>query len=117
MPPYGDMFRTGEVVLIYFRNEPAIFARVESIVPDRKKGWWRTTFLALAIPLKKMTWILDDDQVRGADFTMNSEPLRIERVVAPAGEPPTNLQEQEISPEERNPEGGARIVSMFGDEE
>ncbi len=117
MSANGDMFRPGEVVLIYFRNEPAFFARVESIVPDRKKGWWRLTFLALAVPLKKMTWILDNDQVRGAEFTMNSEPLKIERVVAPDEEPPARSPEQSTSPEESSSESGARIVPMFGDDE
>ncbi len=117
MPPYGDMFRPGEVVLIYFRNEPAFFARVESILPDRKKGWWQLCFLALAVPVKKMTWILDDDQIRGADFTMNGEPIKIERVVAPADKAPANLPDQDISSEKGSSEGGARIVSMFGDDE
>lgn len=110
MPPYSKKFYPGEVVLIYFHEKPTVFARIEDIRPDRKKGWWQLTFLPLALPMQLITWTLDDDQVRGAEFTMQQEPIRMERVVAPNaavdsasktnnGEPATN--------------SGGRIVSLF----
>ena len=113
MPPYGDMFKTGEVLLVYFQEQPAFFARVEEIRPDKKKGWWRMTFLILTIPLQKTTWILDDDQMRGSDFTMGGQPLRIERVVAP--EEPRRPQ-PEIEDEDDEPRTGGRVISMFDEE-
>ncbi len=76
--------RENDVVLVYVQNEPAFFARVEKIMPDYKKGWWQITFLMLKIPLEVFSWILDEHQIRGADFTMNGMPLRLEHVIAPA---------------------------------
>ncbi|MBN2011447.1 hypothetical protein JW960_19095 [candidate division KSB1 bacterium] len=73
-----------DVVLVHVQEKPAFFARVEKIVPDMKKGWWQVTFLMLKIPLEVFVWILDNEQIRGADFTMNSIPIRIEAVVTPS---------------------------------
>jgi len=111
MPPYGDMFRKGEVLLTYFQDKPGFFIRVENVERDRKKGWWRMTFLILAIPLQTLTWILDDDQMRGSDFTMGGQPLRIERVAAPDT---TFPQVEEKDVQENSTKG--RVVSMFDDE-
>jgi len=111
MPPYGEKFTQGEVVLVHYQNQPAFFARIERLIPDRKKGWWRMTFLVLALPMQKMTWILDDDQMRGADFTMGGNPVRIERVESPAEEGPP--QEDVDS----GGEGSGHVVPMFGEEE
>jgi hypothetical protein len=117
MPPYGDKFRNGEVLLIYFRGEPTFYARVESIVADKKKGWWQMTFLVLSLPPHTMIWILDDDQIRGAEFTMGGNALRIERVVAPTPEQAQANPPSSPLDATQDGESGARIVSMFGDEE
>lgn len=68
------------------------------------------TFLVLTIPLQKLIWILDDDQIRGADFTMGGNPVRIERVAAP---------EKKLDRESEPPgqEETGRVVSMFGEDE
>jgi len=84
-------FSENDVVLIYIENNPAFFARVEKIIADKKPGWWQMTLLVLQIPLITLTWILDNEQIRGADFTMKGTPVRIEKVVAPnqpQSEPP-----------------------------
>ena len=70
MSDSSKAFTAGEVLLVHFQNTPAFFIRVEDISPDHKKGWWQMSFLTLTIPLKKITWILDEQQIRGADFTM-----------------------------------------------
>ena len=36
--PYGEKFTQGEVVLVHYQNQPAFFARIERLIPDRKKG-------------------------------------------------------------------------------
>ena len=72
-----------ELVLIYIENKPAFYARIEKIWPDVKPGWWRVKFLALTFPVKIMTWIIDDEQIRGAEFTMGGIPIRIEKVAVP----------------------------------
>ncbi|MBN2413969.1 hypothetical protein JXQ31_20005 [candidate division KSB1 bacterium] len=112
MQQYNKMFRTGEVVLIYFHEKPSLFARIEDIRADSKKGWWRVTLLPLILPLQKITWILDNEQMRGADFTMQQNPVRIERVVAPEENVPR--EEKEKPPEEQDK--GGRIISLFDEE-
>ena len=73
-----------DIVLVHFENKPAFFARVERIDPDYKRGWWHVKFFVLALPMQVMTWIIDDEQIRGADFTMGGVPVRIEKVEPPA---------------------------------
>jgi hypothetical protein len=70
----------GDVVLIHFKEEPSFFARVESIEPDIKKDWFHVKLLILAIPLTTVTWILREEYLNGAPFTMEGNPLRIEPV-------------------------------------
>lgn len=112
MQQSNKMFRPGEVVLLYFHEKPSLFARIEDIRADIKKGWWRVTLLPLMLPLQKVTWILDNDQLRGAEFTMQQNPVRIERVVAP--------EEKEIPEKKETPppdhKDGGRIISMFDEE-
>ena len=98
-----------DVVLVYMDEQPAFFARVEKIVPDVKSGWWQITFLLLQIPLVTFTWILDNEQIRGADFTMKQTPMRIERVIAPAQEVTSEL-DSENSNETTSSKG--RILTM-----
>lgn len=83
-----------DVVLIYTENKPAFFARIENITNDVKKGWWRVRLLILQVPLMLTTWILDNEQIRGADFTMGGTPVRIEKVVAPDVTAETNKFEK-----------------------
>ena len=72
-----------DIILIYIENQPTFFARIEAIYPDVKTKWWRVKLLILKIPLVVTTWILDENQIRGADFTMDGIPVRIEKVTAP----------------------------------
>ncbi len=101
-----------DVILVYIDNNPTFFARVENISPDVKKGWWRVKLLILQIPLVITTWILDNDQIRGADFTMGGTPVRIEKVIAPALSPETLDTEQKETELVEIPKKQARIVSL-----
>ena len=74
------MMHEGEVVLIYHEDQPAVFARVESIQPDIKKGWYQVTLLLLAIPKREIAWILRDSYMDGDPFTIGGKQLRIEEV-------------------------------------
>ncbi|MCI0494094.1 hypothetical protein L0Z72_03735 [candidate division KSB1 bacterium] len=102
-----------ENILFYIENKPAFFARIEEIAPDIKKGWWRVKLLVLQVPLFVTTWILDDEQIRGADFTMNGTPIRIEKVVAPAT-PPAKKSSHQKEPQlsKKTTQKKARIVSL-----
>lgn len=72
-----------DIVLIYFEDKPVGFARVEDILPDHKKDWYHITLLMLRIPLQTVTWTLKDIYIEGAEFTMNGNRMRLEKVVAP----------------------------------
>ena len=70
----------GTVVLISYQGEPAMYARIESIEPDIKKGWYHVTFLLLTIPPQPVTWILREEYINGVSFTMGGMPMTIKRV-------------------------------------
>ena len=74
------MTREGEVVLIYYEDHPAIFARIEHIEPDIKKGWYQVTLLMLTIPTHVVTWILRGSYIDGGSFTMGGRSVRLEEV-------------------------------------
>lgn len=107
-PPYKNMFHEGEVLLVYFQKQPAFFLRVEEIRPDHKKNWWRMQFITLTIPINTITWILDDDQMRGDGFTMSGHSVHIERIAS------NPEQKDKKSKDESNPSSDANIVSLFG---
>lgn len=88
-----------DIVLIYLEGSPLAFARIESIEPDIKRGWYHVKFLFLQIPLQVVTWILRDVYIDGDMFTMGGKEMRIEKVECP--EDPK--REQDESPlEDKN---------------
>ena len=78
-----NMATINDLVLVHVDNKPGFYARVEDIVPDVKPGWWQVSLLVLTFPLQVFTWILDEYQLEGADFTMGGTPLRLEDLVSP----------------------------------
>ena len=100
-----------EIVLIHIEDQPAFYARVEKITADVKPQWWRVKFLMLTIPLNVATWILDDEQIRGADFTMGGTPIRIEKVEVPEEiEPPEDKEDNVKSKDTETKQ--ARVLSL-----
>ncbi len=106
-----DSILEQELVLIQIEGQPAFYARVEKITADVKPKWWRVKFLMLTIPLNVATWILDDEQIRGADFTMGGTPIRIEKL-----EVPEEIEPPEDKEDNAKPEGTAtkqaRVLSL-----
>lgn len=110
---YQKAFTEGEVILVYVEDKPSFFARIEHIEADIKKRWWRVIFVVLTIPLTTVTWIIDEDQLLGADFTMGGIPVRLERVVAPKPQAANKSpQEQDLTPEDAEESGQATILSF-----
>jgi hypothetical protein len=72
-----------DLVLVHISGQPAVYARVEAIEPDKKLGWWRIELLVLTIPPQVVTWILEREQIDGRPFSMEGTPMRLERVVLP----------------------------------
>ncbi len=79
------MVQTNDIVLIYYEDEPLVFARLEDIAPDIKKGWYHVKLLILQIPLQTTTWILRENYIQGDEFTMGGKKMRLERVRCPEG--------------------------------
>ena len=104
------MSSEGDVVLIYFQDQPAIFARIESIDSDIKKGWYQVTLLLLTIPTQTVTWILREAYIDGAPFTMGGKPMRLEKVKKTAVE---KKQEKAFKAEMRRGQGKPGRVIPF----
>ena len=103
-----------DLVLIYVDNKPGFYARVEEILPDVKPGWWQVKLLVLTFPMQVFTWILDDLQIEGADFTMEGTPLRLEDVVSPVELEQAEKEKAEKKRVQRTrQEGGSpKVISM-----
>jgi hypothetical protein len=74
------MSREGDLVLIYYQNQPSVYARIEAIEPEVKKDWYRVTLLLLTLPPQGVTWILRAPYINGEPFTMGDQPMRLEEV-------------------------------------
>lgn len=74
--------KPGDVVLVYYQDVPAIYARIEAIEPDVKAGWCQVTLLFLSVPSQVVRWILRESYVDGESFTMGGQAVRLEEVKA-----------------------------------
>jgi hypothetical protein len=72
-----------DLILVYWEEQPAFFARIEDIVPDLKPGWVRMKFLILQVPVALGEWILLPEYIQGEPFTMGGKKVRIEKIVRP----------------------------------
>lgn len=99
------MFVTNDIVLIHVDKKPGFYARIEAIEPDVKQGWWQVKLLVLTFPLQVFTWILDEFQLDGADFTMGGTPLRLEEIISP-------VEQERIEKEKEDKEAKERLQKM-----
>ncbi|HIJ80363.1 MAG TPA: hypothetical protein HPP76_01485 [Desulfuromonadales bacterium] len=108
------MATTNDVVLIHVDNKPGFYARIEEIAPDLKPGWWQVRLLVLTFPLQVFTWILDEFQLEGADFTMGGTPLRLETVVSPVEveRMEKEKEDRERQVRQRQEEGAPKVISL-----
>lgn len=65
-----------EVILIKVNRSQGFYAYVVDIISDMKPGWWQVKLCPL-IPTSDfkppvIDWKLDDQQIRGSEFTMNN---------------------------------------------
>jgi len=103
-----------DLVLIHVDDKPGFYARVEEILPDVKQGWWQVKLLVLTFPMQVFTWILDDSQIEGADFTMGGTPLRLEPVISPVDQ--ENIEKEKADKERaqksRQDGGAPKVISL-----
>ncbi len=104
------MNQVGEIILVYYQDKPATYARIEAIEPDVKKDWYQVTLLLLTFPAQTVTWILREEYISGDSFTMGGQPMRL-------GEIPWEpfKEEQEINDQnqgDKNKGKGAKVISF-----
>ena len=104
-----------DIVLIHVDNKPGFYARIEEINPDVKPGWWQVRLLILTFPLQVFTWILDEHQLEGADFTMGGTPIRMEPLVSPLEEERLRQEQEEkkLQGAPRQAGGNSKVVSLL----
>ena len=91
--------RVGDLLLIHYQEQPTIYARIESIEPDSKRGWYQLGLMLLSIPPQIVTWILRDSYIDGESFTMGGKSVRLEFVEkAPRPELPAVKEESKRDP-------------------
>ena len=92
MKEKDDLTHEADLVLIYYQEKPAVYARVEAIEPDVKKGWFLVTLLLLTLPAQTVTWILRDEYISGEPYTMGGQSMRLEKVkrMEPTAEAPAD---------------------------
>ena len=103
-----------DIVLVHVDNKPSFYARIEEINPDVKPGWWQVRLLVLTFPLQVFTWILDEYQLEGAEFTMGGTPIRMEPVVSPLEEERLRKEQEEKKLQESHQaaKNSAKVVSL-----
>ena len=87
------MATENDIVLIYYEENPLVFARIENILPDAKPNWYHVTFLLLQVPPQVVTWILRDVYINGETFTMDGKQMRLELVEPPKPEAETSRED------------------------
>lgn len=112
------MATINDIVLVHFDKAPLFYARIEDINPDVKPGWYQVRIQALTNPPQDITWILREEYIEGAEFTMGGRPMRLEKL------PPLADKEAvkgEKAPREAkkparsgNKPAGDKVVSLFG---
>ncbi len=110
------MSKEGDLVLVHVEDSPAFFARIECVSPDVKLDWYQVTLLVLQVPLVEVTWILKEEYIKGASFTMGGKRVVMEQVVSPPKEPPSDEgresrgdQKKKATPEKET----GKVISLF----
>lgn len=100
--------REGDVVLIYYQENPTVYARIEAIEPDIKKDWYQVTLLFLTVPAQDVTWILREEYINGAPFTMGGQPMKVEAVERVSAD--RGAKQDRESPEKQTQDKPGRII-------
>jgi len=64
-----------EIILVKINKIRGFYAYIIDVINDIKPGWWQVKMCpfipASDFKLSEITWKLDDQQIRGSEFTMN----------------------------------------------
>lgn len=98
-----------DLVLIYLEEQPLVFARIEEIQPDAKRGWFHVKLLMLQIPPQVVTWILRDVYINGEEFTMGGKRMKMEKVACPDA---AEESEDNLKNDASKKSKGANVISI-----
>lgn len=104
------MVAIGDIVLVYYEDEPAFFARIEDLTPDRKPQWFHAKLLVLQIPVIEIVWILREEYINGTSFTMEGHTIRMELVTGPQEPVQHGLPDEKNSKKE---DAGGKVIPLF----
>ncbi len=107
------MATAGDIVLIYYGDKPTFFARIEEIFQDHKPHWFHVKLLVLQIPIVEVVWILREEYINGASFTMGGHSLRIKLVTGPDESARHDPVNGEGLKHDRNKSG--KVIPLFGE--
>jgi hypothetical protein len=105
-----DINCEGDVVLVHHEEKPALYARIEAIGPDVKKEWFQVTLLLLTLPAQTVTWILREEYINGAPFTMGGQAMRLEKVQRIKLE--VKQKQEEPSPDKKGKGKSGRLIPI-----
>lgn len=106
------MAQENDIVLIYFENNPIVFARIESILSDIRPDWYHVKLLMLQLPPQPVTWILRNAYINGEEFTMNGKRIRMELVVCPEDRERPEDREEEKPKREGSGKSSGKVISF-----
>lgn len=108
------MATINDIVVVNVDNKPGFYARIDEITPDIKPGWWQVQLLVFTFPLQVFTWILDEYQLEGAEFTMGGTPIRMDPVVSPLEDERLRKElDDKKQPERPRPQSSkSKVVSL-----
>ena len=100
----------GDLVLIYYKDEPGVYARIERIEADVKKDWYQVTLLLLTIPHQLIKWILREEYFNGQVFTMGGNSMRMEKIERLPGNDQAGQGTEETKDNNKGGKKPAKIV-------
>ncbi|MFH1675034.1 MAG: hypothetical protein ABIF87_16645 [Pseudomonadota bacterium] len=107
------MIAIGDIVLVYYEDEPAFFARIEDITPDRKPRWFQLKLLVLQLPIIEIVWILREEYINGTSFTMGGHTIRMELVTGPQEPGQHGLPDEKDSNSKKQEDAGGKVIPLF----
>ena len=110
MPKKRVPNQAGDLVVVYYEDQPVVYARIDAIEPDIKKDWFQVSLTVLTIPLQTVTWILREEYVNGEGFTMGGKAMKLERVERTAlNRPP---EERPAPTKTKGPERPTKVLAF-----
>ena len=98
----------GDLILVYYQGNPALYARIEAIEPDAKRDWYQVTLMLLTVPSQVVTWILREEYISGTPFTMGGNSVILEPVERVT--PPSKPEEDKKLSKKKGKSGPATVI-------